>query len=120
MDKYNNETMTVLLKQLIEKTEKIDAHVISLSNGQRMLGTGYEEIKDVCQERWDRFLELEEKQKLKEEMEKSRIFSILFNNKATITAFIRWMLIIGTALYAVINNNSELIKQILEKELAID
>lgn len=115
MTKYNNETITVLLTKLMDRVEKIDENVCSLSNNQRLLGTTYEELKDLCQGRWDRFLLLEEKQKLKDEMEKSRLFSILFKHKRTILSFIKWSLLIGVVLYAIINNNSDLIKLILEK-----
>jgi len=114
-EKYNVETITVLLKQLIEKVAKIDDHVTSLSKGQGLLGISYNELKDTCQKRWERSLQLEKRKKIQHEMEKSNLFSILFKNKTLIKSIITWLLILGTTMYALISNNSDLIKIILER-----
>lgn len=126
VSRLSNETLTILLedvrqdlKDIKHELKNVNNKVTTLSNGQSLLGGTFHELRDVCQERWNKFEMFEQeynnKTKLEKELKKSKIFYFIHQNKKFLITSIPWILIIATALYAFITNNSDLLKTIITK-----
>lgn len=130
MNKFSNETLTILLdefkqdvkedlREIKQDIKTVKDNVATLSKGQSLLGGTYHELQDVCQKRWERFEQLEEdikkKQEMEKELKKSQLFYWIHKNKKLIVTVIPWILIIAIALFALITNNSDLLKVVAEK-----
>lgn len=131
MNKFNNETLTILLedlkqevrsslKELKKEVGKIDEKITSLSNGQSLLGGTYEELRDVCKERWERFETFQskleqEKREADKKLKESKFFSPLSQNKKLLFYVMPWMLLIAITIFAILTNNPMLINTIISK-----
>lgn len=126
VSRFSNETLTVLLedlrsnlKEVGKEIKNVNDKITILSKGQSLLGGTYHELQDVCQKRWERFEQLEEdikkKQEMEKELKKSQLFYWIHKNKKLIVTVIPWILIISIALFALITNNSDLLKVVAEK-----
>lgn len=127
---FSNETLTVLLEEVKDSVKENFAEVKSdlknvkdaiviLSNGQTLLGGTYKELQKVCKERWEKFEELEkeikDKKDFEKELQKSPGFFMLYKVKKYLINSIPWMLTIAIVIFALITNNADLLKEVLNK-----
>ena len=127
---YNNQTLTDLFKEFKDDVKenfaeiKIDLKgvkdsIVVLSNGQTLLGGTYKDLQRVCAERWEKFEELEkeikEKKDFEDELKKSPGFYFIYRMKKYILTAIPWILTIAIVIFALITNNADLLREVLNK-----
>lgn len=126
----NNETLTVLLKDFKDSVKEnfteikfelknVKDSVAILSRGQALLGGTYKELQNVCDERWKRFERFEQETKEQKEIEnklkENPLIFIAYKFQKHILSSIPWMLMLAIVIFALITNNPEILKEVIQK-----
>lgn len=126
VEKFNNQTLTVLLKSIENKVDQLDRKADQIDRKVVKLSDAHTYLMSYSEDKWNRLEQLEkELEEFKTEenikaaaydkIKESKFMAFLLDFKPNMPEIIKWFLIIGAFVTALLSNNSVLISDIVGK-----